>query len=333
VSVNLDGKTVVVTGGAGFIGSHIVGQLIERGARVRVFDNMSSGYQENLSDLQVEFISGDVLDQAALLAAATGADLLCHQAAQLEITKALDDPVSDLRVNIEGTVNVLEAARRLQIDRVVFASSACVYGQAKERPQAETHPTEPNWAYGVSKLAAEQYGRLYADEFGIAVSALRYSIVYGPREWYGRVLPIFLKRAVSGEAPVVFGEGDQERDFVFVDDVARLNIHCLEDERPGFRVYNASTGVATSIAQLGAIVAETFKTPDVIFEDVKPGERSNVVEQNRMRLPSELQVMHMSAERAATDFGWRAEIPLHVGLAEELAWYRDNPGRWQTLSY
>jgi UDP-glucose 4-epimerase len=331
--VNLDGKTVVVTGGAGFIGSHIIDQLIERGARVRAFDNMSSGYEENLSHPQLEFIRGDVLDQEALIAAGTGADLLCHQAAQLEITKALDDPVSDLRVNIEGTVNVLEAARRLQIDRVVLASSACVYGQAKERPQAETHPTEPNWAYGVSKLATEQYGRLYAEEFGIAVTALRYSIVYGPREWYGRVLPILLKRAASGEAPVVFGDGAQERDFVFVADIARLNIHCLEDDRPGFRVYNGSSGVATSIAQLGAIVADTFKTPDVIFEDIKPGERSTLVEQNRMRLPSELQVMHMSAEKAARDFGWRAEVPLHVGIVEELAWYGDNPGRWQTLSY
>lgn len=331
--MNLDGKTVVVTGGAGFIGSHIVDQLIRLGARVHVFDNMSSGYQENLLHPQVEFTSGDVLDRAGLVEAVTGADLICHQAAQLEITKALDDPVGDLRVNTEGTLNVLEAARQLQIERVVFASSACVYGQARERPQAESHPTEPNWAYGVSKLAAEQYGRLYAEEFGIAVTALRYSIVYGPREWYGRVLPIFLKRAMNSEAPVVFGDGTQERDFVFVTDVARLNIHCLEDDRQGFRVYNASSGVATSIAQLAGIVSETFKTPDVMFEDVKPGERSTLVEQGRMRLPSELEVMHLSPEKAAEDFGWRAEVPLHVGVVEEFAWCRDNPGRWQTLSY
>lgn len=332
--MNLDGTTVLVTGGAGFVGSHIVDLLVERGARVRIFDNMSSGYEENLaahSDL--DFVIGDILDAAALSNAARDADLICHQAAQLEITKALEDPVSDLRVNVEGTVNVLEAARRNDVGRVVFASSACVYGQAQERPQPETHPTEPNWAYGVSKLAAEQYARLYSVEFGMAVTALRYSIVYGPREWYGRVLPIFLKRADIGEPPVVFGDGSQERDFVFVGDVARLNLHCLEDDRSGFHVYNGSSGVATSIARLGELVAETLDTGKVLFEDIEPGQRSQLVEQSRMRLPSELQVMHMSAELAARDFMWRAETPLHVGLAEELRWYREHPDRWQTLSY
>ena len=160
--MRVDGARVLVTGGAGFIGGHIVESLVAAGARVRVLDDFSSGSMENLAAVagEVEVLRGDVRDRQAVLRAADGCELISHQAAQLEITRAMLDPLADLSVNTEGTVNVLDAAVRVGARKVVNASSACVYGQAVRIPsQEDGHPTDPNWAYGVSKLAAEKSGR------------------------------------------------------------------------------------------------------------------------------------------------------------------------------
>ena len=221
-------KSVLITGGAGFIGSHLVDDLLASGHRVTVFDNFSSGLRENLRTDEVEIVTGDVLDRDAIVAAARGKDVISHQAAQLEITKCLEDPIGDLRTNLIGTLNVLEAARLAGVERTINASSACIYGQAAAPPSVEEGPHDPNWSYGVSKLAAEKYAQVFSNDFGFPVFSLRYGIVYGPREWYGRVLTIFLKRALDGRPPVVFGAGDQLRDFVFVDDVVAVHRACME---------------------------------------------------------------------------------------------------------
>ncbi|MFZ1016321.1 MAG: NAD-dependent epimerase/dehydratase family protein, partial [Candidatus Cybelea sp.] len=169
--------SVLVTGGAGFIGSHIVADLAAAGYRVTVFDNFSSGLRENLGPVidDVEIVEGDVLDAEALTAAARGKDVLSHQAAQLEITKCLEDPLDDMRTNLVGTINVLEAARAAGVARVVNASSACIYGQAVDPPSDEdAGPHNPNWSYGASKLAAEKYAQIFAHDYGFAVHSLRY---------------------------------------------------------------------------------------------------------------------------------------------------------------
>jgi len=329
-------RSVLVTGGAGFIGSHIVADLLAAGDRVTVFDDFSSGLRENLNafDGEVEIVEGTILDADALIAAARGKDALSHQAAQLEITKCLEDPLDDMRTNLVGTINVLNAARIAGVERVVNASSACIYGQAVAPPSDEDeHPHNPNWSYGASKLAAEKYAQIFAHDYDIAVHSLRYGITYGPREWYGRVLTIFLKRLLDGKPPVVFGAGEQLRDFVYVDDVVAVHRACMETPLRGAQSFNAGTGVATSIAQLAALACEvTNSRLEVVTEHVLPGERSALVD-GRMRLPSELNVMQLSPAKVERVLGVTPRVSLREGLRREWEWLRENPGRWKTMSY
>ncbi len=329
-------KSVLVTGGAGFIGSHVVTDLLEHGYRVTVFDNFSSGLHENLAPVRddVEVVEGDILDEHALVAAARGKDAVSHQAAQLEITKCLDDPIDDMRTNLVGTINVLNAARLAGASRVINASSACIYGQAVEPPSEEDRaPQNPNWSYGASKLAAEKYAQIFSADYGLDVYSLRYGITYGPREWYGRVLTIFLKRLSEGKAPVIFGAGDQLRDFVFVDDVVRVHRASLESPLDGAYSFNAGTAIATSITELAALACEVTGTQlEPITENVAPGERSQLVD-GRMRLPSELNVMQLSTAKAERVLGVAPRVTLREGLQREWEWLKENPTRWTTMSY
>jgi len=329
-------KSVLITGGAGFIGSHLVDDLLKSGHRVTVFDNFSSGTRENLAGAidEVEIVTGDILDRDAIVAAARGKDVISHQAAQLEITKCMEDPVGDLQTNLIGTLNVLEAARQAGVERTINASSACIYGQAVAPPSDEdTHPQDPNWSYGASKLAAEKYAQVFSNDYGFPVFSLRYGIVYGPREWYGRVLTIFLKRALEGKAPVVFGAGDQRRDFVFVGDVVDVHRACMESALTGAHSFNVGTGIATSIADLASLVGDvTGARARPIREDVLPGERSELVD-GRMRLPSELGVMQLSPLKAERLLGCRPSTPLRDGMAREWSWLREHPQRWTEMHY
>ena len=327
-------KSVLITGGAGFIGSHLVDDLLASGHRVTVFDNFSSGLRENLRTDDVEIVTGDVLDRDAIVAAARGKDVVSHQAAQLEITKCLEDPIGDLRTNLIGTLNVLEAARLAGVERTINASSACIYGQAVAPPSDEdAHPHNPNWSYGASKLAAEKYAQVFSNDFGFPVFSLRYGIVYGPREWYGRVLTIFLKRALDGRAPVVFGAGDQLRDFVFIDDVVAVHRACMDTALTGAHSFNAGTGIATSIADLAELVCDvTGIDAGPVREDVAPGERSELVD-GRMRLPAELAVMHLSPAKTKRLLGIDLETPLRDGIAREWSWLREHPNRWTEMHY
>lgn len=329
-----DGQRVLVTGGAGFIGSHITDALVRAGARVRVLDDLSSGFRENLADVagDVELVEGSILDEDTVTAAVRGVDAICHQAAQLEIIRCIEEPLEDLRSNAEGTLRVLEAARVCGVRRVVWASSACVYGQAQAELQPESHPTSPNWPYGVSKLAAEHYARLYHELHGVSTTALRYSIVYGPREWYGRVLTAFLRRALDGQPPVIWG-GRQQRDFVHVSDVVAANLALLADQRfEGSRVFNVSTGRGTRIRDLAALVCEAFELAPPIFEDVAEGEASELVD-GRVRLPAELAHMVLDPAALHQAIGWQAKIALPDGLLSETAWLREHADRWSVMHY
>lgn len=327
-------KAVLVTGGAGFIGSHVVDDLLAAGHRVTVFDNFSSGVRENLSAApDLEIITGDVLDRDAVVKAARGKDVVSHQAAQLEITKCMEDPLGDLQTNLVGTINVLEAARQAGVERVINASSACVYGQAVLPPSDESGPHDPNWSYGASKLAAEKYAQVFSNDYGFPAFSLRYGIVYGPREWYGRVLTIFLKRALDGKPPVVFGSGEQLRDFVYVDDVVAVHRACMESDLRGPNSFNVGTGIATSIAQLANLVCEvTGISAPPLTENVAPGQRSALVD-GRLRLPAELDVMHLSPAKAQRLLGMRPKTALREGIAREWAWLAQNAGRWGEMHY
>jgi len=332
--MKLEGLRVLVTGGAGFVGSHIVESLAKKGAKVIVYDNFSSGIIENIKHLEknVEVIKADILDYDKLLDACKGVDVISHQAAQLEITKCIDDPIEDLRVNAEGSLNVFNAAVKNGVKKIIYASSACVYGQAQYIPQDENHPTNPNWQYGVSKLAVEKYASIYNNYYGIPVVGLRYSIVYGPKEWYGRVLTVFLKRAMEGQLPVIWG-GNQIRDFIYVDDVCSLHNLCIENDKVKSDIFNVSTGIGTSIEQLARLIIGLFGiNGEPMHEDIKEGEISELVK-DRKRLPMELKRMVLDNKKAEKILGWTPNVKLRDGLAREFEWLKSNEHRWNKMSY
>ncbi len=330
------GKRILVTGGAGFIGSHIVESLIKAGAKVKVYDNFSAGLLENLDVVKkdVEIIRGDILDYELLEKEIKGIEVVSHHAAQLEITKCVDDPVEDLNSNTVGTINVLNASVKNNVSKIINASSACIYGQAQYVPEDEDkHPTNPNWAYGASKLAAEKYGQIYAQLYRIPVVSLRYAIIYGPKEWYGRVLTIFLKRAMENKPLVVFGQGDQQRDFTFVEDLVKLHNLCVEKEEADNQVFNVSTGIATSIQKLAETITSCIDTNSkIIHEEVEEGQRSKMVD-GRMRLPMELKQMVLDPSKAKSFLNWEAKTNLADGLKREYQWLRENSNRWVKMSY
>jgi UDP-glucose 4-epimerase len=268
-------------------------------------------------------------------AAVKGCEIVSHQAAQLEITRCLEDPIDDLQANTIATLNVLDATAKAGVARVIYASSACVYGQPLYIPSDEAkHPTDPNWAYGVSKLACEKYAAIFSGRSGIAMTGLRYAIIYGPREWYGRVLTIFLKRLAAGQTPVIFGDGKQVRDFTYVGDLVDLHDQILEREPPGHHVFNVSTGIATSVADLARLALQVAgRDLQPVHEEIRPGERSQIVEEGRLRLPSELQALVLDPKKAREKLGWKAKVALAEGLRREWEWLLANPDRWNKMRY
>ncbi len=336
MSGHTTGKRILVTGGAGFIGSHLVDSLVQQGAAVTVYDNFSSGLPENLAAVRdrIDIAEGDILDYERLVGAVKGAEIVSHQAAQLEITKAVADPIEDLTTNTIGTLHVLNACVASGVRRVILASSAGAYGQAVTVPQDEdTHPTDPNWPYGVSKLATEKYAAIYQELHGISITSLRYGIVYGPREWYGRVLTIFLKRALEGQPLVVFGDGKQVRDFVYVGDLVEHHNLCIERDAASGQVFNISTGVGTDIDTLAELAREVAGRPglEVLHEDVPEGESSQYYE--RKRLPMELRALVMSTRKSRELLGWEPKVALREGLRLEYEWLKESPQRWEQMSY
>jgi UDP-glucose 4-epimerase len=239
-----------------------------------------------------------------------------------------------MRTNLAGTINVLEAARETGVERMVNASSACIYGQPVNPPSDEdAGPHNPNWSYGASKLAAEKYAQIFSNDYGFPVHSLRYAITYGPREWYGRVLTIFLKRLSEGKPPVIFGDGKQLRDFTYVDDVVAIHRACIESGLPGAQSFNGGTGIATSVAELARLACEVSGTGlEPVSENVAPGERSELVD-GRMRLPSELEVMQLSPKKVERTFGLTPKVSLRDGLRREWEWLLENRARWTTMSY
>ena len=227
------GRRFLVTGGAGFIGSNVAEGLARRGDRVRVFDNFCTGKRENLAAAgAVELIEGDLRDLGAVERAVRGVDGVFHQAALRSVPRSVDDPLSSNEVNVTGTLVLLLACREARVRRLVYASSSSVYGDDPTLPKVETLPTQPISPYAVSKLAAEHYCQTFARLYGLETVSLRYFNVFGPRQnpesKYSAVIPRFLAQALAGEPLEVHGDGEQSRDFTYIDNVVRGNLLAME---------------------------------------------------------------------------------------------------------
>jgi UDP-glucose 4-epimerase len=245
----------LVTGGAGFIGSHLVETLSRRGDHVRVLDNFSTGKIENLAHLpEVKIVQGDVCDAAIVRAATAGIDYVIHCAAQVSVPQSMADPIATHAVNVSGTLNVLQAAREFGVKRVVLASSCAVYGDNDDLPLSETSIPKPMSPYAATKLIGEIYCQTFYRAYGVPTVCLRYFNIFGPRQdpngAYAAVIAKFVPRIRQGRAPIIYGDGTQTRDFVFVSDVVRANLlACERDEAIG-QVFNIASGCAVSLLEL-----------------------------------------------------------------------------------
>ena len=297
----------LVTGGAGFIGSKVVERLIERGHEVAILDNLSSGYRENLNSA-AQFIDSDVRDPHALLRAASGCEVIFHLAASVGNRRAIENAQNDASVNVLGTLNVLEAARIAGCRKVVYSSSAAIFGEPRHLPIPDDHATQPMTPYGVSKLAAEKYATAYAALHGVETVCLRYFNVYGERQRfdaYGNVIPIFATRILRNMPLIVYGDGLQTRDFVNVDDVAQANLRAAEAQGVT-GAFNIGTGRSVSIKELIAVMGEvTGRDPHVVNEPPRAGD-----------------VRHSSADisGATRELGFVPQRQLQEGLASYFEW-------------
>ena len=256
--------TTLVTGGAGFIGSHLVESLVSRGESVRVLDDLSTGKRENLAPFaeQITFIEGSIADRAAVDEAVRGADYVLHQAAVASVPLSMEQPLHVNRVNVEGTLQVLEAARRHGVRRVVLAASCAAYGDEPRLPSAEDDLPAPISPYAVTKLVGELYARVYSREMGLPAVALRYFNVFGPRQDpagpYAAVVPRFIEAVLAGDAPTIFGSGEQTRDFVYVGNVVDANLLAREAPHAPGHVINVGSGTQVSLLDLVAALSQAM---------------------------------------------------------------------------
>jgi UDP-glucose 4-epimerase len=310
--------TVLVTGGAGFIGSHLVEALVGEGFRVRVVDNLATGHRDNLASVaeRIDFTPGDIRDEELMVRLAAGVDLVFHQAAVVSVPQSVEQPLFSAAVNELGTLTVLEAARRAGARRVVLASSSAVYGDDPAQPKQEAMSPDPLSPYAVQKLAGEYYAALYHRLHGMDTTALRYFNVYGPRQDpsspYSGVISIFMSRAAAGAAPLIHGDGEQSRDFIYVTDVVRANLQAAQAPAAAGGVFNVATGRSVSINQLWAAVG---RLAGVHLRPTQGPPRVGDVRESRANIAA-----------AAGAFGLRPQVALDEGLARTYNWYRSQAG-------
>lgn len=302
--------TYLVTGGAGFIGSHIAAALLDRNENVRVFDNMLTGREINLAALQgrAEFIQGDLRDRDALAAAMEGAEVVFHQGAIASVPRSIADPVGSLEINVNGTQNVLLAAREMGVRRVVYASSSAVYGDAPVLPKHEDLPPNTLSPYAAQKLAGELLCDVFTRIYGLETVALRYFNVFGPRQdpasEYAAVIPRFLTMLLEGKKPVVFGDGEQTRDFVYIENVVQANLLAATSPTASGRAMNIGYGEQVSLNEVLHLAGNLLGTTvEAEYREARPGDvRDSVAD---IRLAEDL-------------LGYRPEVSFQEGLARTL---------------
>jgi UDP-glucose 4-epimerase len=318
---------ILVTGGAGFIGGHLAEGFVADGHDVVALDSMFDNYELDIKRRNVdaaraaspsyEFVEGDIRDEGLVRQYVDWADVVYHQAARVGVRDSVDQPETYNDVNVCGTLNVLEAARQTDIERLVFASSSSVYGKPQYLPYDEEHQTTPVSPYGVSKLSAEQYVRMYAEVYDLPTVALRYFTVYGPRMRPDMAISNFVSRCFNGESPIIYGNGSQTRDFTFVDDILAANRALLGTDAADGEVMNIGSTDNISIKQLAEEVRDQL-APDVEL---------NYDE----RFAADAEHTHASIEKANDLIGYEATTTIREGVRQFIDWYEANRDWYEPL--
>ena len=304
----------LVTGGAGFIGSHIVETLVERGDAVRVLDNLTTGKKENLAPIlpKIEFIEGDIRDLDTCRRAVDGMNHVFHQAALPSVPRSVEDPLLTNDINITGTLNLLLTARDAGVKSFVLASSSSVYGDDPALLKVEGHEGKPLSPYAISKSVDEKYAQVFHDLFGFEAVSLRYFNVFGPRQdpfsQYAAVIPLFITKVLEGEPPVIYGDGEQSRDFTFVENVVEGNILAAHSEKAGGEAINIACGERLTVNALLKAVNDILGTKvKPIYADPRPGD-----------------IKHSTADvsKARRVLSFKPGVSFLDGLRETVAWYK-----------
>ncbi len=312
---------ILVTGGAGFIGSHLAEAVLARGDTVRVLDNFSTGRRENIDALiqkygsaQLEILEGDIRDVSQIGEAVRGVEVVFHSAAFVSVPQSIDEPQTCFDINVGGTHMLLESARRAGVRRVVLASSAAVYGESDALPLVEDGPLQPKSPYALSKRVNEMYAELFTNDFDLEVTALRYFNVYGPRQrpdsMYAAAVPLFIQCVLSGKPITIFGDGGQTRDLVNIHDVVRANMIASEHAKAAGQVFNICTGIETRLLDLLDVLNGIFPhAPKPEFASPRAGDIYRSVG---------------SPQKARTLLGFEARTSLRAGLQETVESMRAN---------
>jgi len=306
----------LVTGGAGFIGSHLTERLVQLGHTVRVLDDFSTGRRENLAGLerQVELIAGDIRDPQTVRQAVAGVEAVLHLAARASVPRSVEHPREANDVNVNGTLNLLLAARDTGVRRFIYSASSSAYGDSPALPKAETMPPRPLSPYAASKLAGEHYCACFAAVYGLETISLRYFNVFGPRQDphspYAAVIPAFVSRMLRGQKPIVFGDGEQSRDFCYIENVVRANLLALAAPRLAGEVVNIACGERVTLNQIIRLINQHLGT------DIQP--------EYQAPRPGDVRHSLASLEQARRVLGYQPQVFFADGLARSIAWYRQN---------
>jgi nucleoside-diphosphate-sugar epimerase len=304
--------TYLVTGGAGFIGSHLVEELLRRGESVRIADNFSTGHRHNLPPAGADLVEGDVSDPAVARRAVDGVKFVLHQAAIPSVPRSVKDPVSSNRANVDGTLQILVAARDAGVSRVVFAGSSSVYGDSAVLPKREDMKPAPLSPYALQKLIGEQYCQLFTRLYGLETVTTRYFNVFGPRQSpdspYSGVISLFVKALSAGQAPTIYGDGRQTRDFTYVGDVVDGVLRCCEAPNAAGEVINVAAGGRVSLLELVHQLQGLLKQPlDPTFQPAREGDVRD----------SQADIF-----KARKLLGFDPKIPFDEGLRRTVEWYQ-----------
>jgi UDP-glucose 4-epimerase len=311
---------VLITGGAGFIGSHLAEKLAQLEHEVIILDNLDSYYDIGLKKKNLDlvlknkkcsFVKGDILEKEQLYnIVKDGINFIFHEAAQPGVRASVEDPLKPNEVNVKGTLNVLEAGRKGEIERMINASSSSVYGKVEYLPFDEKHPTQPLAPYGVSKLVAEHYCRVYNDLYNIPTVSLRYFTVYGPRMRPDLAIPIFTKALFRGEAPVIFGDGKQTRDLTYIEDIVAANLNLLKTDKADGEVLNIGGGKRVTVNQLFDNLRKLIgKNIEPIYGDEIKGDAKHTLS---------------NVDKARQLIGYEPNTNIEAGLKKFVEWFQNN---------